>query len=849
MTCNSTLLSPPLSGENFLMPQLTGLNSMLRIVEWIGEDYYVSYYPAMRRVGMKYSYAVLFGAVFVIVMIISGCSSLNNFQKEGEIRLEGLEKPVTIMRDENGMAYIYADTIEDAFMAYGFVSAQDRLFQMELTRLFATGRISELVGEKAVPLDTRMRTIGFLRNARKHTALLGDASRAIFERYLEGVNAYIRTRTDTFPLEFKLAGIKATPWSIEESLAVMYLMSWNSAGNINTEIIAQMLIEKVGTEKAREIFPFNLNPDNEATAMHNEHAPRAASLGLDLMNDTRLMACLDRGMLRLGSNNWAVGPQESPKAKPIVANDPHVEANILPGPWYPAGIITPDIRVVGAGVPGTPGIVLGRTSHIALGVTNAFADAQDLYVETIDPGDSTRYLEGTESVPFTVLTEAIRIKDKKAEGGFRSEQITIRLTRRGPVISGVMPGLETDKVISMRWSPFETMGPDIGLDGIFTAKTVYDVRQALSKTNFIMLNFVFADTSGNIGWQVSGKVPIRSSGDGTIPVVVQDSIDNWSGWIPYDEMPQAYNPGRGWVGTCNHLTVSADYPYYYTTHTSPSFRYRRLIELLDMPGVKTASDHWTMQRDTKNLMAQRIAPVMASALAAHDDTKDMALILVKWPYYDDPELAAPAVFQSVYRAFALKVFSDELGEKLATTMLKNWYFWEERLMKMVLEGTSVWFDDIATPDKIETRDDLFHQAGLQAKKDLEDKLGSNPEKWRWGKIHQFTLVSPIRRSGFGAGFLGAGSHPMGGSGETLYRAIYNFDQPFAVTLPASLRMVADLGDDEKVLAVLPGGVSARMFDPHRDDQVKAFMNGEERYWWFSDHAIREHGRTTLVLSP
>lgn len=798
---------------------------------------------------MKYITPLCFFSVLITIMILSGCSSLNSFQREGQIRLEGLHGPVSVMRDDHGMAYIHADTIEDAIMAHGFVTAQDRLFQMELIRLFATGRISELVGEMAVPLDTRTRTLGFLRNARKHVAILDDASRSLFERYLEGVNAYIRTRSDTFPLEFKLAGISPTPWSVEESLAIMYLMSWNSAGNINTEIIAQMLIEKIGIEKAREIFPININPDDVATVERRTSVPRAAVLGLDLSNDTRLMACLDLGMLRLGSNNWAVGPQASSNAKPIVANDPHVEATILPGPWYPVGIITPGIRMVGAGIPGTPGMVLGRTTHIAVGVTNAYADAQDLYVETIDPKDPTHYLEGSVSIPFTVLTETLRIRDKEAQGGIRSQEITIRLTRRGPVISSVMPGLETEKVISMRWSPFETMGTGLGIDRMLTAKTVYDVREAIRQTNFIMLNFVFADTSGNIGWQVSGKIPIRSSGDGTVPVAVRDSSDNWSGWIPFDEMPQAYNPGRGWVGTCNHLTVSADYPYYYTSHGSPSFRYRRLIELLDTPGVKTASDHWAMQRDTKNLMAQRIAPVMASALATYDDTKDMALILEKWNYCDDPDLAAPAVFQAVYRNFVARVFGDELGEQLTTTMLKNWYFWEERLMDMVLGGTSAWFDDITTPEKIETRDDLFHLSALQTKKDLEEELGGNTEKWRWGKIHQLTLVSPIRRSGIGAGLLGAGSHPMGGSGETLYRAIYNFDQPFAVTIPASLRMVADLGDEDKVLAVLPGGVSARMFDPHRDDQVEAFMNGEECYWWFSDRKISEHCKMKLVLHP
>ncbi|MCU0576246.1 MAG: penicillin acylase family protein, partial [Desulfobacterota bacterium] len=521
---------------------------------------------------MRYSNPMVFLAFFITFMILPGCAALNTFQKQGQIRLEGLHGPVTVMRDEHGMAYIYADTIDDALMAHGFVSAQDRLFQMELTRLFATGRISELAGEQAVPLDTRMRTLGFLRNARKQAALLNDESRMFFERYLEGVNAYIRNHSDTYPLEFKLAGISPTAWSVEESLAVMYLMSWNSAANIDTEIITQMLIEKVGIDKAREIFPININPDDAARTVDSQNAPHTATLDLGFMNAPDLYDYLDHSMLQIGSNNWAVGPQSSSNGRPIVANDPHIEANILPGPWYPVGIIMPNVRIVGAGIPGTPGMVIGRTNNIAFGVTNSYADAQDLYVETVDPKDPMRYLEGPSSIPFTMLTETLKIKDKEAKGGFRTKDITIKLTRRGPVISGAMPRLETQKVISMRWAPFETMGPRIGVDGILTAKTVYEIREALRETNFIMLNFVFADTSGNIGWQTSGKIPIRSSGDGTVPFIVKDSIDNWTGWIPYEEMPQAYNPERGWVGTCNHLTVSKNYPYYYTSFASPTFR-------------------------------------------------------------------------------------------------------------------------------------------------------------------------------------------------------------------------------------------------------------------------------------
>jgi penicillin amidase len=248
-------------------------------------------------------------------------------------------------------------------------------------------------------------------------------------------------------------------------------------------------------------------------------------------------------------------------------------------------------------------------------------------------------------------------------------------------------------------------------------------------------------------------------------------------------------------------------------------------------------------------MAREIAPVMAKALLAHEDTEVMGKILSDWDFEDRPEAAAPAVFQTVYRQFSVLVFRDELGEDLTKTMLNNWYFWQERLQKMVVEGSSEWFDNVKTTGVVEARDDLFRRAALDILAELGPKLGKDPRKWQWGELHQLEFVSPIRRTGFGKGWMGGGSHPMGGSGETLYRGLYKFNEPYMAAITASMRMVADLSDDEKVLAVMPAGVTGRVFWPHSTDQINAFMNGDKRYWWFSDKAIAAHAEETLVLLP
>lgn len=791
-------------------------------------------------------------AAAVVVLVLAavlGLPRLNEFEREGRLVLPGLKGEVRVVRDDKGMAYIHAADEGDLIRAQGFATAQDRLFSMQLTRLFATGRIAELAGEKGKKSDILMRTIGFAREARKHEKILDERTRGLFQNYVEGINAFIAAGKD-LPLEFRLAGIRAEPWTIADSLAILYYMGWNSAANLKTETIAQMLAEKLGEPRARELFPLNINPDDTPSDMKPAGADSGLRPRLNLAGDPQMKVLLQEGegALRLGSNNWVTGSSLSASGKPVLANDPHLDARILPGPWYPVGLITPQVRAVGATIPGLPGMVVGRTDRIAVGVTNSYGDAQDLYIETIDPANPANYLEGRKSFPFETICETLRIKDGSAPGGYREERITIRLTRRGPVVSGVLPDLKSQRVVTVRWSPFETMEPSLGLDRLLTARSAEEVRAAIGQITTVLLNFVFADVDGRIGWQTSGRLPIRSRGDGTLPYVVTNDRDNWSGWIPFAKMPGSTDPLRGWAGTCNHFTVRSDYPYYYSSHASPSYRYRRLAEILDKPGKRSVDDHWALQRDDTNVMARQIVPAMAQALLGHPETAEMGKILQGWDFRERADLAAPAIFHRIYERFALEVFRDELGEELARAMLGDWYFWQERLGRMVREGESPWFDDQATPAK-EGRGELFLRAALAVLAEAKTNGSGEPAKWVWGERHRITFVSPLLRDGAGSAFLGGGVHPMSGSQETLYRASYSFNRPYDVALSASLRMVADLGDSDKVLAVLPGGVSGRQFTGHYRDQVAPFMNGEKRYWWFSDREIANHAKTEQLLVP
>ena len=794
---------------------------------------------------------ILLAAVLALIIVVP---QLNYFQKDGMLPMSVLSEPVRVVRDGNGTAYIYAKNLPDAIRAQGFVTAQDRLFQMELTRLFAQGRICELAGEKAKQLDTRMRTIGFHRQAKRYAKALDRESRAFIQAYIDGVNEYITARKGTHHLEFTLAGIRPSPWAVEDVVSILYFMGWNMAANINTEIVSQMLVEKLGPRRAAEIFPVNINPDDSADtarlASANRNAlPTAATVHPE--RDRALMSLL-RGQMNqynLGSNNWAVSGALTKSGKPLVANDPHLDSRMIPGPLYPVGIITPEVRAVGAIVPGMPGVMIGRNEHVAFGITNSYGDGQDLYVETVDPRDRGRYMEGAKSVPFEKIQETLRIKDSGTQGGYRKETITILTTHRGPVVSDVLTGLKTGKVITLRFSPFESKNTKTGLNEILTVRSADDMKKALKNVTAVMINMVFADTAGNIGWQTTGKLPLRTENDSTVPHTVRSGADNWRGWLPYEKMPASYNPARGWVGTCNHKTVSGSFPVYVSSFFSPRYRYERLKELMGSKKNLTPEDMWKFQRDIKNLMAAKIVPVMVQALTSQPETAECAAILKEWDCSDSMDSPAPLIFQAIYNRFVYLTLKDELGEELAKTLLDVQYYWQERLENMVLTGTSQWFDDITTPDKKESRDDLLRIAGKQAVQELSGNLGSNPRSWEWGEVHRIDFFSPLGQKGLLRKLLGKGPYPMAGSAETLYRARFLPSKEYSVDLSAALRMVVDLSDSDKIMAVMPCGVSGRQFRTHTTDQIEPYMNGDVRYWWFSDKMIKEHGRDVLNLVP
>ena len=752
-----------------------------------------------------------------------------------------LDDEVRVKRDRQGVPYIYAETLADALRVQGFVTAQDRLSQMLLTRELINGRLSEQIGEAGLRSDTLIRVMGLNRMGPVWAAQLESPSRELHEWFLEGVNAYIGTQADEFPLAVRLAGEPPAPFTLEDLMTQYLFLAFNSTGNWRTEVLSQALVDHLGAAKAAEISMLTVNPDDESEwASDYSLAENSVPTG-GPASFPELPEPAD------GSNSWATSARRSAGAAPIVANDPHIDARRLPGIWHPVALITPEWRAVGAAGAGLPGLGAGRSSHVAWGVTNAYSDVADLFIERDDPDRPGHYLEGDESIPYRIVEETIRIRDRNAPGGYREHHLTVRHTRRGPVISdhGLTGG--DGRVYSLRWSVAEKIGRQVGIERVMLARDMFEAAEVIGQIN-APYNYTVGDTKGNIAHYTAGHVPVRRRGDGALPIPVVDAGDDWPAFVPFARAPTSINPPQGWVGNANHRTVSGDFDGHWTSYVASSWRYRRMQELFDGDTALSDADHWSAINDTLNPMARGLVPIMIQALEGQPESRAAAEMLADWNFFDEPELAAPALFQAMMASLVRRTFEDELGNTLARQYARDIYYWQERVYRMLLAGEWEWFDDTRT-EAVEGRDDLLRAAARDAWSELQSRLGPDPSAWRWGDLSRFRFSNPWVPGELADRLLGGGDYPGRGSGETLGRARFPGFGNYDPRVIDSLRFVADLGDPDKVLAVIPGGVSSRLFDPHLNDQLPAWLSGDIGYWWFSDSAIAADTQQEMTFRP
>jgi penicillin amidase len=575
-------------------------------------------------------------------------------QIEGTLTLSDLEKPVEVIRDRWGIPHIYAQNLHDLFFAQGFVHAQDRLWQMEVNRRLGLGRLSELFGELTLDTDRAVRTFGFNRLGHIDWMNTTEEVREVFLAYTSGVNAFLDSPRTRLPVEFTLLNHQPEPWQPEHSLAFSRVMLWQLSRAWYGEIIRAQIAETVGAEHAADL---------EIT--YPEEGPITLPEGIEFNRidpDGSLRKAkgpfLDKGK---GSNAWAVSGRRTVSGYPLLCNDMHL-AMLLPSIWHEAHLVADELNVTGVTLPGVPMVMVGHNARIAWGMTVAFTDCEDLFVERIHPEDATRYEFQGEWIKGDVIVESIQVKGRAS---LHKERVVI--TRHGPIISDAVGSPDRQLAIqSMALKPSSSLQGWLLLN---RAGSWDEFVKAIKRIDATQLTVTYADVDGNIGYWVTGRVPVRAKGDGTIPVPGWTGEYEWVGEVPFTKMPHCLNPGRGYVVSCNNQIVSDDFPHFLGRAWMNGFRARRVIQLMEGQEKCSAEDGRAIQTDVTCLPGREFVRCL-DGFATMDPDVQLALDhLRKWDGRLTPESVGGAVYEVTRYKLVRNLLEPGLGEELTLRVM------------------------------------------------------------------------------------------------------------------------------------------------------------------------------------
>ena len=769
---------------------------------------------------------------------------------EGTVVVAGIADAVEIIRDREGVPHIFAQTAEDAYFGLGYAHAQDRLWQMEMSRRIGAGRLSELVGAATLGVDKFMRVLSVYRYAERSYASLDPQSQRILDAYAAGVNAYLETRSGPLPPEFAVFGllrlvrgegsVRPEPWRPADSLVWIKMMAWNLGGNWFAEIQRARMASRLPASRLAEFFP--TYPDDAPSGLaamvasyRDVPLERIAALAPELWTEGN------------GSNNWVVAGTRTATGKPLLANDPHLGLT-APAIWYYAHLNAPGLNVIGATLPGVPTVVLGRNDHIAWGFTNTGTDVQDLFIERISESDPGSYDTPTGPRAFEVRTEVIEVS------GEEPTTIEVRASRHGPIISDAFADAAEvapeGHVMAFAWTALRD--DDLTLQAglrMATARNWNDFTIALRDFHAPQQNIVYADVYGNIGMYVPGLVPIRKDGNqvmGMMPVPGWLATYDWDGFVPYDELPQIFNPPSGVIFTANHKIVEDDYPYFLTFEWESPYRARRIGELLAARPKHSVESFKALQNDVVSVMARDFLPLLLAPEPASERAAQAHAMLASWDGAMAAEAPEPLIFAAWMRELTRLVYADELGP-----MFDDYWALRALFTYNVLTTQPHWCESAAT-EGVETCEGLIAEALERALADLDERFGASPERWRWGEAH-YALNShrpfgriPIVRRLFDIRL------PAPGGEYTVNRGghrIKNDRAPFADVHGPSLRAIYTLDDLERSLFVYSTGQSGNVLAANYDNLAERWRNGEYVPMITARGAIEQGQSGTLVLLP
>ena len=761
-------------------------------------------------------------------------------QTEGQIRLAGLSKPVEIVRDVYGVPHIYAASHEEAYFALGFAHAQDRLWQMEMSRRIGAGRLAEILGPAALETDRFLRTLGVYRAAQASLERLDDETRRILDSYAAGVNAFL-ANDPVLPPEFLILGVKPERWASVDSVTWTKMMAWDLGRNFHDELLRMRLLKTMPLARVQEFLP-----------------PYPGDAPLEIADLRLLYSGLEDTAVRLAriapetagsaSNNWAVASAHSATGRPLLANDPHLGLT-APPVWYFAHLSAPALEAIGATLPGVPAIVLGRNSRFAWGFTNTGPDVQDLYLEKLE--GETQYLTPQGSRAFTLIEETIKVK------GAPDEKLAVRVSRHGPIISDALRGAREivpgNYVLALAWTALaeddRTMQASVRLAHTHDWRSFLDAARDFHAPQ---QNIVYADIEGNIGFVAAGRVPVRKPENnlkGLAPAPGWVARYDWDGYVPFDELPRAYNPASGVLYTANEKIVPPGYRHFITSEWEPPYRADRIRELLEAEPKHSVNSFARMQMDVVSPAARELLPHLLKARGWSDEADRALEQLARWDGAMSAERAEPLIFAAWWRELARAIYADELGEAFEQHWATRAVFMHNVLADR--SGQSRWCDDIRTP-ATETCAEMLSRSLEAALGELRRRYGADPDRWRWGEAH----AARHEHRPFGAKRALARWFdirvPSAGGDYTLNRGRMKFaneEEPFASRHASSLRAIYDFSDLDASLYVHSGGQSGNRLSPHYDAFSKAWAKGEYIPMTTERSRIESRGAQRLVLQP
>ncbi len=764
---------------------------------------------------------------------------------DGELEVEGLRgKSVEIIRDKWGIPHIFADHAYDLFFAQGFVQAQDRMWQMELNRRTANGTLSEIFGEIALETDRTARTFGFSRLGKIDWENTSEKVKECMQAYVDGVNAFLNHKKSKLPVEFTLLRYKPQMWTPEDCCSFTRVMLWQLSHAWYGELIRSKIIEEVGSDHAAEL-------EVKYPATHPITLPNGIEFNV-LSKDGILTGAkgpfLTRGQ---GSNTWVVSQERSASGHTYLCNDMHLSL-MLPSIWYETHLVGGGFNVSGVSLSGVPLILVGHNQNIAWGSTLAFTDAEDLFIEKISEDNPNQYEVNGEFVEAEIIKEKIIIK-----GQAEPHIETVMITRHGPIISDVIEGTNVRVAIkSMALQPSQALEGYMSLN---KASNWNEFVEAMKLIDATQLNMSYADVDNNIGYWVTGKVPVRSSNHkGDIPVPGWDNLYDWQGIVPFESMPHALNPKQGYIINCNHKIVPDDFPYFLGNMWMNGARAKRFEQYLSAKGGKlSVEDFKSLQMDFTCLPGQEFVNFLRKKdFKLSNDPKLLEAfnLLLSWNGVLSPDSIGGTIYEVLRYNLVRDILSVGLSEGLVLEIMgkgfnpvlyhANEFYGHDTyiILRLLKTPTSWWIKEAGGVENILNRN-------MKKSIDwLSQTYGKKPTEWQWGKLHKIHfphamgLRKPLDQ------VFNRGNIPIGGDTDTLCQTAIHADDPYDVNAWApSHRQIIDLNDLSKSLMIFAPGQSGHLASPHYADLIPIWYKGEYHpmLWERDDIIASAEGRLFL----